>query len=49
MIAFAPSPIATMAITAPTPMMIPNMVRKDRNLFLPRARSAILNVINNIL
>ncbi len=30
--AFAPSPIATMAITAPTPMMMPSAVRNDRSL-----------------
>ena len=31
-IALAPSPIATIAITAPTPMMIPSAVRNDRSL-----------------
>ena len=36
----APSPIATIAITAPTPMMMPSIVRKARSLFLASARSA---------
>ena len=31
-IALAPSPIATIAITAPTPMMMPSAVRNDRSL-----------------
>jgi hypothetical protein len=34
---FAPSPIPTIAITAPTPMMIPSMVRLERILFRPSA------------
>ncbi len=42
----APSPMATMAITAPTPMMMPSMVRNARSLLRARARSAIRNVIN---
>src|SRR4029077_4476478 len=45
---FAPSPMATMAMTAPTPMMIPNIVRKERSLFLANARSAIRNAMTNI-
>ena len=30
---FAPSPIDCMKITAPTPMMMPSVVRKERSLF----------------
>ncbi len=37
-ILFAPWPMATMAITAPTPMIIPSMVRLERILFLVKAR-----------
>jgi hypothetical protein len=37
-----------MAITAPTPMMMPSIVRKARNLFRANALSAILIVINHI-
>ncbi len=40
----APVPIATMAITAPTPMMMPSMVSAERILFTRRARKEILNV-----
>src|SRR4051794_34636827 len=40
-IALAPSPIATMAITAPTPMMIPSAVRNDRSLLRSNALPAI--------
>ena len=40
----APEPTATMAITAPTPIMIPSMVSAERILFTRRARSDILNV-----
>src|ERR1043166_589899 len=46
--ALAPSPMATMAMTAPTPMMIPSIVRKERSLFLANARSAIRNAMINI-
>src|SRR3989454_5958369 len=38
--AFAPSPITTMAMKAPTPMMIPSAVRNDRMVLRPRARNA---------
>jgi hypothetical protein len=31
--ACAPWPTATMAITAPTPIMMPSMVRRERSLF----------------
>jgi len=37
---FAPSPIATMMITAATPMIIPKIVREDRILFARRERKA---------
>jgi hypothetical protein len=47
MVALAPSPIATIAMTAPTPMMIPSMVRKDLSLFLRSARRAILKVMSH--
>ena len=40
----APSPMLTMAITAPTPMMIPRAVRNDLILFRARARKATRNV-----
>src|SRR6185312_5423059 len=36
----APWPTPTMAMTAPTPMMIPSMVRMDRILLRVRARRA---------
>src|SRR5436309_370030 len=42
--AFAPLPTPTMAITAPTPMMIPSAVSTERILFRRNARSAIVNV-----
>ena len=35
----APSPIATMAITAPTPMMMPSAVRNERILLRRSARA----------
>src|SRR5882762_1607813 len=37
----APSPTASMAITAPTPTIMPSMVRTERSLFLARARIAM--------
>ena len=37
---FAPLPIPTMAITAPTPMIIPSMVSAVRSLWLARLRIA---------
>ena len=40
----APVPTATMAITAPTPMMMPSMVSAERILFTRRARKDILKV-----
>src|SRR5215469_18468826 len=39
----APSPIPMTAITAPTPMIKPNMVRLDRILLRPSARNASTN------
>src|SRR6266436_8085654 len=42
--AFAPLPIPTMAMTAPTPMMIPRAVSTERILFRRNARYATLNV-----
>ena len=35
-----PSPIATVQITAPMPMVMPSIVRPVRNLFRPKVRSA---------
>ena len=35
---FAPAPIATMAITAATPMIIPNIVSMERSLLARRDR-----------
>ena len=40
----APSPMLTMEITAPTPMMMPRAVRNDRILFRPSARRAPLGL-----
>src|SRR3990170_3671549 len=40
----APAPTATIAITAPTPMMIPSMVRAERILFTQSARRDILKI-----
>src|SRR4051794_26456339 len=42
--AFAPLPIPTIAITAPTPIIIPSAVRAERSLFRRSARNAIRNV-----
>src|SRR3989304_4991111 len=39
---FAPSPIATMMMTAATPMIIPNIVRMERILFARSDRKAAL-------
>jgi len=38
-----PSPMASMAITEATPIIIPSIVRKALSLFLTSARIAILN------
>src|SRR5919106_2156985 len=40
--ACAPCPMATMAMTAPTPMITPSMVRLERIRLRPNARCAIL-------
>ena len=40
----APVPTASMAMTAPTPMMIPSMVRAERILLTRRARRDIFSV-----
>ncbi len=40
----APEPTATMAITAPTPMMMPSMVSAERILFTRIARIEICKV-----
>jgi hypothetical protein len=40
---FEPSPIASIAITDATPIIIPSIVRKALSLFLIKARIAILN------
>ena len=42
--ALAPLPMLTIAMTAPTPMMMPSAVRTERSLFRRRARKAILKV-----
>src|SRR6266700_3171229 len=41
---FAPLPIPTIAITAPTPMIMPSAVSTERILFRRKARNATLNV-----
>ena len=38
---FDPCPMASIAMTAATPMIIPSMVRNPRNLLLVSARSAM--------
>jgi hypothetical protein len=42
--AVAPWPMATIAITAATPMMMPSVVRNDRTLFRAMARSDALTM-----
>ncbi len=42
--ALAPRPSATMAMTAPTPMMIPSIVSTVRILFRRNARNATLRI-----
>ena len=42
--ALAPLPMPTMAMTAPTPMMMPSMVRTVRILFRRSARKATLRM-----
>jgi hypothetical protein len=47
--AFAPEPTAIMAITAPTPMMIPNMVRAERILLTMSALKAIRRLAKKVV
>ena len=42
----APRPIATIVMTAPTPMMIPSIVRMDRVRLPSRERRAVLIISN---
>src|SRR6185437_10222321 len=49
MLCFDPWPIATMAITAPTPMMIPSMVRKARSLLRCSAFNAIRRRLKRLM
>src|SRR5918997_2264128 len=44
--AWAPCPMATMAMTAPTPMITPSIVKVERITLRPRARCAILMAMN---
>jgi hypothetical protein len=46
---FAPEPTAIMAITAPTPMMIPNIVKAERILLTIRALSAIRRLARSLV
>ena len=43
--AFAPWPLATIAITAPMPKMMPSIVSIERTLLRHSARSASLSVV----
>ena len=43
----APAPTANAAITAPTPMMMPSVVRNERVLLRRRARSAVRKISTN--
>src|SRR5215510_6952780 len=47
--ALAPSPIATMAITAETPMITPNVVRNERSLLRKRAYTATRKVSSGVI
>ena len=40
----APCPTLTMAMTAPTPMMMPSMVSMERSLLRARARMAMRTI-----
>ena len=40
----APRPIATIVITAPTPIIIPNIVSRERVLLLMSERNAVLKI-----
>src|SRR5207237_6603609 len=48
-LAEAPSPMAMTQITAPTPMMIPSIVRPVRSLFRDRALSAIRGITSGFM
>ncbi len=41
----APSPMAIIMITAPTPMMMPSAVRPERSAFLRSASSAVARIV----
>ena len=41
MLRFEPCPMASIVITEATPMMMPSIVRKPRNVLLASARTAI--------
>ena len=43
--ALDPLPIACITITETTPIIMPSIVRKERNLFFPRALNDILTVL----
>jgi hypothetical protein len=45
----APSPLATIAITAPMPKMMPSIVSSVRTLLRHSARSASLNVVRMLM
>ncbi len=47
--ALAPSPIATIAITAATPMMMPSAVRNERSRLRRSARSAMRMVSHSLM
>src|SRR5436190_1458352 len=47
--ALAPLPMPTMAITAPTPMIIPRAVKPERILFLFNARRATRSVVKRVM
>lgn len=43
--AFAPAAMASMAMTAPTPMIMPSTARNERNLFPRRLNTATLSKV----
>ena len=47
--ALAPAPMAIIAMTAPTPMMMPSVVRNERILLRKRARSATRSVTSGFM
>jgi hypothetical protein len=46
--AFAPEPTASMAMRAPTPIMIPSMVKMERILLLRRVLNAIFRLAKKV-